>query len=279
LWYFYNVMDNTVRGKTVLLTGATGGIGLACARDLAKEGARLLVHGRNAAKLDEAMEELTALGAAVQGFPADLSSLQQTAVLARDTARSGPVDVLINNAGIGFGRDGNKRELSKDGHELRFAVNYLAPFLLTEELLASSLPSIAVINVASAGQEALDFDDLMSERGYGGVRAYCRSKLALIMMSFDLAALHPELQIQALHPGTYLDTGMVREAGITPLGPASQGVESIMSVLTTALAGGASGRYYERTRPVQAHAQSYNTAARRRLREMSLALVAPWRSA
>jgi NAD(P)-dependent dehydrogenase (short-subunit alcohol dehydrogenase family) len=272
-------MSDIAKGKTVLLTGATGGIGLACARALVKEGVRLLVHGRNADKLRGVLEELSALGAEVQGFPADLSSLEQTAALARDTARSGPVDVLINNAGIGFGRDGNKRELSRDGHELRFAVNYLAPFLLTEELLARSLPTIAVINVASAGQEALDFDDLMSERGYSGVRAYCRSKLALIMMSFDLAALHPELQIHALHPGTYLDTGMVREAGITPLGPASQGVESIMSALTTALAGGASGHYYDRTRPAQAHAQAYNTAARRRLREMSLALVTPWRSA
>ncbi len=271
-------MSDVIRGTTILLTGATGGIGLACARALASSGARLLLHGRDTGKLRSAAEEAARLGASVDTFVADLSSLKETATLAREAARAGPLDVLINNAGVGFGRDGNRRELSRDGHELRFAVNYLAPFLLTEELLARGMPKLAVINVASAGQEALDFDDLLSERGYSGVRAYCRSKLALIMMSFDLAALHPTLQVQALHPGTYLDTGMVREAGITPLGPVSQGVESILAVLTTALTGGASGGYFDRARPARALAQAYNIAARQRLREASLKLINPWRS-
>jgi NAD(P)-dependent dehydrogenase (short-subunit alcohol dehydrogenase family) len=271
-------MSDAIRGKTILITGATGGIGLACARALVGSGARLLLHGRDKGKLRAAGEETIRLGADAETFIADLSSLEETAALAREAAHEG-LDVLINNAGIGFGRDGNKRELSRDGHELRFAVNYLAPFLLTAELLSSGAPKLAVINVASAGQEALDFDDLMTEHGYSGVRAYCRSKLALIMMSFDLAALHPTLQVQALHPGTYLDTGMVHEAGITPLGPVSQGVESILAVLTLALGGGPSGGYFDRTRPARALAQAYNTAARQRLREVSLRLVAPWCSA
>jgi NAD(P)-dependent dehydrogenase (short-subunit alcohol dehydrogenase family) len=271
-------MSSAIRGKTILLTGATNGIGLACARALAAAGARLHLHGREAGKLQKAAEEAAALGAEVQTYLADLSSLEQTAALAQRVGRAGRLDVLINNAGIGFGRNGNTRELSRDGHELRFAVNYLAPFLLTEELLGLGQPKLAVINVASAGQETLDFEDLMTEHGYSGVRAYCRSKLALIMMSFDLAALHPELQVHALHPGTYLDTGMVREAGITPLGPVSQGVESILSVLTAALGGGTSGGYFDRAKPARALAQAYNTAARQKLREISLELVARWRS-
>ena len=146
--------------------------------------------------------------------------------------------MLINNAGVGTAGETKDRELSRDGYELRFAVNYLAPFLLTEELLARGLPRRAIINVASAGQEPLDFDDLMTERDYSGMRAYCRSKLALIMMSFDLAELNAALQVHALHPGTYLDTAMVRKAGIRPLGPASRGGQSILGVLSTALDGG-----------------------------------------
>jgi NAD(P)-dependent dehydrogenase (short-subunit alcohol dehydrogenase family) len=270
-------VSNAIDGKIVLLTGATSGIGLACARSLGSSGARLLVHGRDRGKLERVTAELAALGATVKGFVADLSSLQETAALGREVASAGgPIDILINNAGVGFGSDGKRRELSKDGHELRFAVNYLAPFLLTQELLAQGLPRLAVINVASAGQETLDFDDLMCKHGYSGVRAYCRSKLALIMMSFDLAALHPELQVHALHPGTYLDTRMVREAGIAPHGPVSRGVESIQEVLTTALAGGASGKYFDHAQPARALAQAYNMAARQRLRELSLELVAPW---
>jgi NAD(P)-dependent dehydrogenase (short-subunit alcohol dehydrogenase family) len=272
-------MSQKIGGKAILITGATNGIGLACARAFADAGAPLLLHGRDEGKLARAAADAKGRGAAVQTFVADLSSLEETAGLARSVARAGPLDVLINNAGIGFGSNGSKRELSRDGHELRFAVNYLAPFLLTEELLSHGLPRLAVINVASAGQETLDFEDLMTRRGYSGVRAYCRSKLALIMMTFDLAALHPGLRVHALHPGTYLDTGMVREAGITPRGPVSQGVDSILSVLGSALASTASGGYFDGDRPARALAQAYNTAARQRLREVSLALVAAWRSA
>ena len=271
-------MSDSIRGKTILITGATSGIGLACAHSLVEAGARPLIHGRDPKKLDVARRELSTRGAAVQGLAADLSSLEETAGLAREAAAAaGSLDVLINNAGIGFGHDGQRRELSRDGHELRLAVNYLAPFLLTEELLARALPRRAVINVASAGQEALDFEDIMTERGYSGVRAYCRSKLALIMMSFDLAALHPGLSVQSLHPGTYLDTRMVREAGIAPLGPVSRGAQSIMGVLDSALSGAASGGYYDQTRPSRALPQAYDTAARRKLRERSLALIAPFR--
>jgi NAD(P)-dependent dehydrogenase (short-subunit alcohol dehydrogenase family) len=253
---------------------------MATARALSAKGAELLVHGRDRQKVDKLTAELSAAGVKARGFVADLSSLAETARLARQVVEcTRTLDVLINNAGVGFGRNGRKREVSRDGHELRFAVNYLAPFLLTEELLATGLPRRAVINVASAGQDTVDFADLMSESGYSGVQAYCRSKLAMIMMTFDCAALHPGLQVHALHPGTYLDSHMVREAGIQPLGPVSQGAESILAVLEAALgSGGAeSGRYFDRSRPAQALAQAYKPEARRKLREASLSLVAPFR--
>jgi len=267
-------MNPAWRGLSVLVTGATGGIGRLLAEALARGGARPLVHGRDARKVEDLVEVLRRQGDSARGFVADLASLEETARLAREVAReAADLDVLINNAGVGFGRDAHLREQSRDGLELRFAVNYLAPFLLTETLLARSLPRRAVINVASIGQEALDLDDLQLAHGYDGVRAYRRSKLALIMLTFDLAASRPGLQVHALHPGTFLDTGMVREARLQPLGPASRGVDSILAVLEAALAGGASGRYFDEAQPTQAKPQAYDPTARRRLREASLSLV------
>jgi NAD(P)-dependent dehydrogenase (short-subunit alcohol dehydrogenase family) len=271
-------MNPSLENLTVFLTGATGGIGRATASALAARGAVLLLHGRDEKRLVELASELSSTGARPLTFVADLSSLAETVRLAREVSKAAPrLDVLINNAGVGFGKDSTKRERSRDGFELRFAVNYLAAFLLSEELLSRGLPRRAVINVASAGQETLDFSDLMTERGYGGVRAYARSKLAMIMMSFDLAALNPRLQVQSLHPGTYLDSGMVRDAGIRPLGPVSRGAESILAVLQGALGGGPSGRYFNEASPARALAQAYDTGARARLREATLALVAPFR--
>jgi len=267
-------MKPSLAGITVFLTGATGGIGRATAAALADRGAALVLHGRDRARLEELAAELGARGAQVRAFAADLASLSEAARVAREVARAVPgLDVLINNAGVGFGKDSTRRETSRDGHELRFAVNYLAAFVITEELLAAGLPRRAVINVASAGQETVDFSDLMTERGYGGVRAYCRSKLAMIMMTLDCAEQHPGLQVQSLHPGTYLDSGMVREAGIQPLGPVSTGARSIVGVLEQALGGGASGRYFNESTPSRALPQAYDPAARARLREASLALT------
>jgi NAD(P)-dependent dehydrogenase (short-subunit alcohol dehydrogenase family) len=217
----------------------------------------------------------------VRGLVADFASLADVARLAREVAggagAGAPIDVLVNNAGVGFGRDRQAREVSRDGHELRFAVNYLAPLVLTEELGARGMPARAVLNVASVGQEPLDFDDLMTAHHYDGVRAYRRSKLALVMQTFDLAERRPEIQAHALHPGTFLDTAMVRESGIAPHGPASRGAASIMAVLAEALDArpGTSGRYFDEDRPARADAQAYVATARRRLRDAVRPLLAP----
>ncbi len=267
-----------LRGRCVLLTGATSGIGRHTAEALARAGADLIVHGRAAEKVRLLVQTLGRATEHVRGLVADLSSLEETARLAREVAASTPtLDVLINNAGVGFGQDTTRREQSRDGFELRLAVNYVAPFLLTEMLLERGLPRQVVINVASAGQEPLDFDDLMLERSYDGVVAYRRSKLALVMMAMDLAERHPALQVHALHPGTFLDTAMVREGGIRPLGPASRGAEAVLAVLETALRGGESGRYFDEERPARAHAQAYDVVARRHLRDLSLSLTARFR--
>ena len=232
------------------------------------------MHGRSPERVQALVGQLRSAGGTADGLVADLASLAEVAELARRL--SGPLDVLINNAGVGFGADRRVRETSHDGFELRLAVNYLAPFVLTRGLLARGLPTRAVVNVASIGQQALDLDDLQTTRYYDGVRAYCRSKLALLMFTLDLAQERPAPTCNALHPGTYLDTGMVRDAGIRPLGPISGGVDSILHVLGVALTQHTTGAYFDQQRVARADEQAYDVTVRNALRAQTTALVRPF---
>jgi NAD(P)-dependent dehydrogenase (short-subunit alcohol dehydrogenase family) len=163
--------------------------------------------------------------------------------------------------------------LSRDGYEVRFAVNYLAPYLLTRLLLPALRRSGAarIVNVASAGQMAIDFRDVMLVRGYDGTRAYCQSKLAQIMFTFDLAnELDPgEVTATALHPGTYMPTKMVTGAGIAPLTPLEHGVDATWRLIADPALEGVSGRYYNGTRESRPDGQALDTDDRRALRELS----------
>ncbi|MFO0576524.1 MAG: SDR family NAD(P)-dependent oxidoreductase [Polyangia bacterium] len=266
---------HSIRDLRVLVTGATSGIGRVTAGLLCERGAVVLLHGRDAARVEATVAELQRAGGRAEGLVADLASLAQAARLAKEVAERGDLDVLVNNAGVGFGHDRTHREVSSDGMELRLAVNYLAPFVLTHELLQRGLPRRAVVNLSSIGQEALDFDDLLCERRYDGVSAYRRSKLALILWTLDLAAALPGLGCVALHPGTLLDTGMVRDAGLSPRGPARRGGETTLVAIERALAG-TSGRYFDEDREARALPQAYDDAARCRLRELTLSLVEPF---
>jgi short-subunit dehydrogenase len=156
------------------------------------------------------------------------------------------LDILINNAGIGTA--GGVRQESADGFELRFAVNYLAGFLLTSlllPLLRAAEPA-RIVNVSSAGQEAIDFTDVMLSRGYNGTRAYCQSKLAQVMFTLDLATKLAGTGITAtcLHPATYMDTTMVRRAGVTPVSTVEQGAEAILNLAMSPALEGRSGLYF-----------------------------------
>ena len=169
-----------IEETTVLITGATDGLGRGVARDLAARGANVLLHGRSREKLDALSAEL----GGAPTFQADLASLDEVRRLAAEVeAATDELHVLISNAGIGSGRpDGTTRQESKDGLELRLAVNHLAGFLLTLRLLPllrRSAPA-RVVYVASLGQAPMDFDDPQLERGYSGSRAYGQSKLAQI---------------------------------------------------------------------------------------------------
>jgi NAD(P)-dependent dehydrogenase (short-subunit alcohol dehydrogenase family) len=273
-----------VNEQTVLVTGATDGLGRALARELAARGARVLLHGRSGARLEETRDEIrAATGNDRAGvYLADLASLDEVRRLAHDVERDWErLDVLVNNAGIGGGRRPGERETSADGHELRFAVNYLAGFLLTSlllPLLRRSAPA-RVVNVASAGQEPIDFDDVMLERGYDGMRAYRQSKLAQILFTFELAerlsADGEDVTANVLHPATLMNTKMVRESFGYTLSTVDEGVAATVRLALAPELDGVSGRYYDGLREDTAAEQAYDRAARRRLWELSEELVRP----
>jgi NAD(P)-dependent dehydrogenase (short-subunit alcohol dehydrogenase family) len=266
----------TLTGKTVLVTGSTDGVGCLVAHRLGEAGARVLVHGRDAERGAQAVAEIEKAGGAATFLRADLASLAEVRRLAAVVQDSTDLlDILINNSGIGTA--GGVRQVSVDGLELRFAVNYLAGFLLTSlllPLLRSSAPA-RVVNVSSAGQHAIDFADVMLTRGYSGVRAYCQSKLAQVMFTFDLAEKLAGTGVSAtcLHPATYMDTTMVRRAGVTPVSTVDQGAEAILNLATSPALEGRSGLYFNGLREVRAHSQAYNAEARQQLCALSLKLT------
>jgi NAD(P)-dependent dehydrogenase (short-subunit alcohol dehydrogenase family) len=264
--------------KTALVTGATHGVGRLVALGLAQAGFDLILHGRDEAEGRRLTEEVQSRGVSATFDRADLSILQAVRDLASRTSREHPrLELLINNAGVGFGRPGAPRETSKDGYELRFAVNYLAPFLLThllKERLIESAPA-RIVNVASAGQAPIDLDDLMTERGYDGVRAYRRSKLALVMFTFDLAEELRErgVTVNCLHPATFMDTGMVHEARIQPQSSPKEGADAIMHLAIGEDVSGVTGAYFNGRQRARPDSQAEDGEVRRRLREISLKLT------
>jgi NAD(P)-dependent dehydrogenase (short-subunit alcohol dehydrogenase family) len=251
----------------VLVTGATDGLGRALARSLAESGHTVLVHGRSDERIADTLAEI---GGDARAYRADLSSLAEVDGLADEVLAAEPqLSALVNNAGIGSDVPGDgARQESEDGYELRFAVNYLAGYRLTRRLLdrlRENAPA-RIVNVSSAGQTAIDFDDVMLERGYSGVRAYCQSKLAQILFTFDL---DEELRgsgviATCLHPSTYMPTKIVH----SPTSTIADGVEATMRLLT-APADEVAGRYFNALREARADPQAYDAEARENLRALS----------
>ncbi|MGW8683647.1 SDR family NAD(P)-dependent oxidoreductase [Streptomyces sp. NPDC055817] len=258
--------------RITLITGATQGLGRGIALDLATRGDTLLLHGRDAGRLEAVVADVreAAPDATVRTYLADLSDLGQVRAMADRIRGAEPrLDALVNNAVAGGGAEPLRREVSAQGHELRFAVNHLAPYALIRgllPLLRASAPA-RVVNVASMGQERIDFDDVMLERDYEGLRAYCRSKLALIMATFELGA---ELEgtgvtVNALHPAHLMDTEGVRAYGLTPVTGIDEGVRPTVRLITDPELGSTTGRYFDRFTDARAHEQAYDKEARRRL--------------
>ncbi len=251
----------------VLITGATSGLGRWLAIELGKLGRTVLVHGRDAARVDETVAAVRAVGGEAEGYLADLAELAACARLARDVSARGRLGVLVNNAAVGFGAPGAGRSLSTDGYELRWAVNYLAPVALTRGLLdtlRASAPS-RVVNVGSVGQAPINFDDLRMDREYSGIVAYRRAKLALAAWSFDLAEdlAGTGVSVNCLHPATLMPTGMVIESEVRPLSTLDSGGAATLRLIVDEVG---SGHYFDGMREARAHPDAYDPEVRSLLR-------------
>jgi NAD(P)-dependent dehydrogenase (short-subunit alcohol dehydrogenase family) len=257
---------------TVLVTGATDGLGRRVALELAARGATVLLHGRSRERCEAVREELRRETGSerLHHYLADLSSLGEVRGLAEQIlSEHDRLDVLVNNAGV----IAREREETEDGFELTFAVNYLAHFLLTNllvPLLSSSAPA-RVVNVASAGQSPVNFHDIMLERGYDGMRAYAQSKLAQVMFTFELAVRLQGTRVtaNALHPATLMDTKMVLQTFGRASSTVQEGADATVRLAVSPDLEGETGRYFDGTSEARASRQAYDAAARKRLWALS----------
>lgn len=232
--------------KTILITGSTDGIGLQTAKTLASRGHDVLLHGRNPAKLAEAEEALLALrgGGQVRSYVADLSRMAGVEALARAvTDGHDGLDVLINNAGIFRAPD----SVTSDGLDVRFAVNTIAPYLLTRRLLPLFAASGRVVNVSSAAQSPVDPEALAGRVALADMAAYAQSKLALTMWSRALARTLTERDpaIIAVNPGSMLGSKMVKEAFGVEGGDLRIGADILTRAAVADEFAAASGRYFD----------------------------------
>jgi NAD(P)-dependent dehydrogenase (short-subunit alcohol dehydrogenase family) len=260
-----------VSDTTVLITGTTDGLGRATALELARKGVTVLVHGRNVERCDAVMHEIREAGGAGRIYCSDFARLSDVnEMVERILTSESRLDVLVNNAGLGV--EDQRRE-SADGHEMVFQVDYLAPFLLTRKLiplLERSAPS-RIVNVASAGQAPIDFDDIMPEPNWSGVQSYCQAKLAQISMTFEMApGLDPKrVTINALHPASLMPTKIVVGRS-KPKSSLDDGVRNLVTLAIDPDLQSTTGTYFSAGRPAKANKQAYEKDSQARLRDSSL---------
>jgi retinol dehydrogenase 14 len=282
------VDDKLMTGKTVLITGGTGGIGKATAVGLARLGARVGVVGRERRRADAAVADIRREtdSALVDWFVADMSSQAQVRALAAEVLdRYRRLDVLVNNVG-GFWAN---HHTTADGLEHTFAVNHLASFLLTNllfERLQSSAPA-RIVTVSSGAQAmgSIDFDDLQGERGYRGQRAYSLSKLANVMFTYELARRLAGTGVTAtvLHPGVVRTGFSAEDPGrvlgrLTPIArlfmkTPEKGAATSVYLASSPEVGGVSGEYFVSNKPKRSSKRSYDTDVAARLWTVSARLV------
>mgnify|MGYP001305563356 CR=1 FL=1 len=271
-----------MKGKVVLITGATNGIGLEAARAIAKKGARVVIVGRNPQKTREVAAQLTQeSGAEVSAILGDLSLMRDVRKVADEFRQKfDRLDVLLNNAGAVF----NTYQRTEEGNEMTFALNHLNYFLLTHlllDMLKASAPA-RIINVSSNAHRVgpLDVDNLQSEKGFSAFGAYGRSKLENIMFTYELARRleGTDVTVNALHPG-FVRTGfghnmsgifsnIARLAQIFAI-TLEQGAETSIYLATSPEVEGVSGRYFVKSKAVRSSNASYDETAWRRLWEAS----------
>jgi NAD(P)-dependent dehydrogenase (short-subunit alcohol dehydrogenase family) len=268
-----------IEEQTILVTGATDGLGKRVASELLGKGARVLLHGRSRERLEDTLEEVRDQtgNEKLRYYLADFSSLGEVRGLAkRMLAEEERLDVLVNNAGVIV----PDRKESEDGYELTFAVNYLSHFLLTSlllPLLRNSAPA-RIVNVASAGQSPIDFANVMLEHGYDAMRAYSQSKLAQIMFTFELSGRlsGTGVSVNALHPASLMNTKMVDEAFGYTISTVEEGADATVRLAASPEVEGVTGRYFDGKREASADRQAYDEDARQKLWRMSEEMCTPF---
>jgi NAD(P)-dependent dehydrogenase (short-subunit alcohol dehydrogenase family) len=269
--------EGGLRGTTALVTGSTDGLGREVALRLGASGAFVIVHGRSRERGAEVVDAIEARGGAAVFYRADFASMNEVKGLVSTVERNhDSLSLLVNNAGIWM-EGSNERRTSVDGHELIFAVNYLAPYVLAYQLLPllrKGAPS-RIVNVSSVAQQPIDFGDVMLAQGFTPSRAYAQSKLAIVMLTLDLAAdvAADEITANALHPATLMDTAMVQKAGMAPRATVDEGADAAMRLAVSPDLAGKTGLYYTGISEARANEQAYDPAARARLRALSRELT------
>lgn len=266
-----------MKNKTILITGATDGIGQQTALELAQKGAHVLVHGRSAERGQHTVEKIRRESGndRVEFLQADLASLAQVRRLAAEVQeRFDHLDVLINNAGV-FCKE---RQLSADGYEMTFAVNHLAHFLLTNLLLPQlkNAPAARIVTVSSTLHKVrdLDLNDLQGESGYNARRAYTVSKLGNILMTYTLAKRLADDGVTAncLHPGT-VGTKLLQEGFGMDGSSVAAGAATPVYLASSPEVAGVSGKYFVDCQPVDSGEQTHDVELQRRFWETSVALT------
>lgn len=232
--------------KTILITGSTDGIGKLAAIKLAKDGHQVYLHGRSTEKLQQVLSEVKTESGneRVKGFTADLSDLEAVRKMAEQVKQKLPkLDVLINNAGV-FESPVSKTE---DGLDIRFVVNYLAPYLLTKNLLPfiKKGKGSRVLNVSSAAQSSVSLQALKGGERLSAHSAYAQSKLAIAMWNTHLAETEPELTAIVVNPGSLLNTKMVEEAFGYHQSPAKKGGDILYELAVSEQYENVSGKYFD----------------------------------
>lgn len=250
--------------KTILITGSTDGIGKLAAIKLAKDGHEIYLHGRNSEKLNRVIAEVKAASKNenVRGFVADFSDLEAVKNMAKEVNNSLPkIDVLINNAGV-FKSPVVK---NKAGLDMRFVVNYFAPYLLTNALLPllEAGTTASIINLSSAAQDPVVSQALTGEIEMSDRQTYGQSKLALTMWSFYLNKKLENIAVVAVNPGSLLNTNMVKEAFGQFWSSADKGADILYDLATLENYDNAAGKYFDNDQGSygDAHADAYDAAA------------------
>lgn len=264
----------------IVITGATDGLGRAVSVALAHEPTlTLILHGRNAKRLIALADMLADHPAQVHTVQADFADLGRVRIMARQISDiTQHISVLVNNAGIGPGEpESVDRQLTADGKELRFTVNHLAPFALTQHLLPlldRGAPA-RIVNVASLAQSPIAFDDPTLEHGYTGSRAYGQSKLAMVTTGFQLAQrLDPSrVTVNSLHPATYMPTKIVPHSNRSQGDSIETGRDATLRLILDADLQDVTGQFFDGTHLARAQESAHRPSVQQKVWDLSMRLI------